>query len=198
MGASCGCASRVAIITRPPCVRPLDAVACRSTVRRRPVAGRRANPWSASRPPYKETRAMRHHLWLAILVVATIGFTLVFACAAPFAAFGAAAALTLSRREALLATVALWLVNQITGYLVVGYPWTFNSVAWGPAIGFAAVLGTLFAQWVVRRVPEAGNVVRALTALILAFAVYEVAIFLVSAALLGGIEMFAPAILGQV
>src|SRR5204863_3473619 len=100
--------------------------------------------------------------------------------------------------EALLATVALWLVNQITGYLVVGYPWTFNSVAWGPAIGFAAVLGTLFAQWVVRRVPEAGNVVRALTALILAFAVYEVAIFLVSAALLGGIEMFAPAILGQV
>ncbi len=36
---------------------------------------------------------MRHRLWLAILVVATIAFTLVFACAAPFAAFGAAAAL---------------------------------------------------------------------------------------------------------
>lgn len=141
---------------------------------------------------------MRHQLWLAILIVATIAFTLVFACAAPFAAFGAAAALTLSRRDALLATVALWLVNQITGYLVVGYPWTLNSVAWGPALGIAAVLGTLSAQWVVRRLAEAGGLVRALTALILAFAVYEVAIFLVSAALLGGLEMFAPVIVGQV
>jgi len=74
---------------------------------------------------------MRHQLWLAILVVATIAFTLVFACAAPFAAFGAAAALTLSRRDALLATVALWLVDQAAGYLIVGYPWTLHSVAWG-------------------------------------------------------------------
>ena len=141
---------------------------------------------------------MRHHLWLAILVVATIGFTLVFACAAPFAAFGAAAALTLSRRDALLTTVAVWLMNQAAGYLIVGYPWTPNSVAWGPAIGIAAVLGTLTAQWTVRRLAEAGAFARALAALILAFAVYEVAIFLVSAALLGGIAMFAPTIVGQV
>jgi hypothetical protein len=141
---------------------------------------------------------MQHHLWLAILVVATVGFSLVFACAAPFAAFGAAAALTLSRRDGLLGTVALWLTNQIAGYLIVGYPWTPNSVAWGPAIGIAAVLGTLTAQWTVRRLAEAGGLVRALAALILAFAVYEVAIFLVSAALLGGVEMFAPPIVGQV
>ena len=141
---------------------------------------------------------MRHQLWLAILVVATIAFTLVFACAAPFAAFGAAAALTLSRRDAIATTVAVWLVNQITGYVIVGYPWTLNSVAWGPAIGIAAVLGTVTALWTVRRLADAGDAARALAALILAFAVYEVAIFLVSAALLGGIEMFAPAIVGQV
>jgi hypothetical protein len=141
---------------------------------------------------------MRHHVWLAILVVATIGFTLVFACAAPFAAFGAAAALTLSRRDALLTTVAVWLVNQAAGFLIVGYSWTANSVAWGPAIGIAAVLGTLAAQWTVRRLPDAGAAVRALAALILAFAVYEVAIFLVSATALGGIEMFVPTIVGQV
>ena len=140
----------------------------------------------------------RHHLWLATLIVATMAFTLVFACAAPFAAFSTAAALTLSRRDALLVTVVLWLTNQLTGFIVLNYPWTLNSVAWGPALAVAAILGTLAAQSIVRRLAESRDVVRALAAFAAAFVVYEVAIFLVSAALLGGIEMFAPAILRQV
>ena len=140
----------------------------------------------------------RHHLWLAILVGGTIAFTLVFACAAPFAAFGAAAALTLSRRDALAVTVALWLANQLTGFIVLSYPWTLNSVAWAPALGIAAVLGTIAAQWTVRRLTGGSDLVRVLAAFVPAFAVYEVAIFLVSAALLGGIEMFAPSIVGRV
>jgi hypothetical protein len=143
-------------------------------------------------------RQWRHHVWLATLIVATMAFTLVFTCAAPFAAFSAAAALTLSRRDALLVTVALWLVNQLTGFIVLGYPWTLNSVAWGPSLAVAAVLGTLAAQSTVRRLAESRDVVRALAAFFAAFVVYEVAIFVVSAALLGGIEMFAPAILRQV
>jgi peptidoglycan/LPS O-acetylase OafA/YrhL len=141
---------------------------------------------------------VRHQLWLTILVVATIAFSLVFACAAPFAAFGAAAALTLSRRDALLVTVALWLANQLTGYAILHYPWTTNSVAWGPAIGIAAVLGTMAAQWTVQRLVGARDVVQALAALLAAFAVYEVAIFAVSVTLLGGLEMYAPSIVGQV
>ena len=141
---------------------------------------------------------MRHHLWLATLVVATFAFTLVFACAAPFAAFGAAAALTLSRRDALLVTVALWLANQLTGFIVLGYPWTLNSLAWGPAIGIAAVLGSLAALWTVRRLAGTSDIVRVLAAFVLAFCVYEVAIFVASAAGLGAIEMYAPAILGRV
>jgi hypothetical protein len=141
---------------------------------------------------------MRHHLWLAVPVVATIAFTLVFACAAPFAAFGAAAALTLSRRDALLVTVALWLANQLTGFVALGYPWTLNSVAWAPTLAVAAVLATLTAQWTVRRLAGSREIVRALAAPGLAFTVYEVAIFLGSAALLGGLEMYAPSIVGQV
>jgi hypothetical protein len=141
---------------------------------------------------------MRHHLWLAVLVIATIAFTLVFACAAPFAAFGAAAALTLSRRDALLVTVALWLANQLTGFVALGYPWTANSAAWAPTLAAAAVLATLTAQWTVRRLAGSRDIVRGLAALGLAFAVFEVAIFLVSAALLGGLEMYAPSIVGQV
>jgi hypothetical protein len=141
---------------------------------------------------------MRHQLWLMLLIVATISFSLVFACAAPFAAFGAAVAMTLSRRDALLMTATLWLANQLTGYTLVGYPLTANSAAWGPAIGIAAVLGTVGALWTVQRLAGARDVVRAVAALLVAFAVYEVALFVVAAALLGGVEMFAPAIVGQV
>jgi len=142
--------------------------------------------------------AVRHHLWLATLVVATFAFTLVFACAAPFAAFGAAAALTLSRRDALLVTVALWLANQLTGFVVLGYPWTLSSLAWGPAIGLAAVLGTMAAQWAAQRLARTSDIVRALAAFLLAFSVYEVTISVASIAGLGAIEMYAPAILGRV
>jgi hypothetical protein len=141
---------------------------------------------------------MRHHLWLAILVVATVGFTLVFACAAPFAAFGAAAALTLSRRDALVVTIALWLANQLTGFVVVGYPLTANSAAWAPALAIAAVLATLTAQWSAQRLRGTRGILRALATLVVAFGVYEVAIFLVSVTLLGGLEMYAPTIVGQV
>src|SRR5262245_25962164 len=97
-----------------------------------------------------------------------------------------------------MVTMALWLANQLTGFIVLGYPWTLNSVAWGPSLGIAAILGTLSAQWAVRRLSSGSDLVRALATFLLAFAVYEVAIFLVSATLLGGIEMFAPAIVGRV
>jgi hypothetical protein len=148
-----------------------------------------------SEPPIP---VMRHQIWLTILVAATIAFSLIFACAAPFAAFGTAAALTLSRRDALLLTVALCLANQLTGYGILGYPWTMNSVAWAPAIGIAAVLGTLAALWTVQRLAGAREVVQALAAFLAAFAVCEVAILVVSVALLGGTETFAPSIVAQV
>ncbi|HEY1505455.1 MAG TPA: hypothetical protein VGF92_14200 [Stellaceae bacterium] len=64
----------------------------------------------------------RHVAWLAVLVAASVAFTFGFACAVPFAAFGAATALTLNTRDALLLTVALWLVNQIVGFGLIGYP----------------------------------------------------------------------------
>src|SRR5712692_7098304 len=78
-----------------------------------------------------------HEVWLAMLVAASAAFSFVFACATPFAAFGAAAALTLSRRDALRLTVAVWLANQVLGYAVLKYPWTANSFAWGAVLAVA-------------------------------------------------------------
>src|ERR1700729_4280882 len=93
----------------------------------------------------------RHWLWLALLLAASVGFTLGFACAVPFAAFGAIAALTLTRRDALLLTVALWLVNQSIGFTILHYPWDGLTLIWGAILGVVAVLSTAAAQAVIGR-----------------------------------------------
>lgn len=73
----------------------------------------------------------RHLVWLGLLISASVAFSLGLACATPFAAFAAAAALTLSRRDALVLVTSVWFANQFVGFTVLDYPWTANSFAWG-------------------------------------------------------------------
>jgi hypothetical protein len=138
-----------------------------------------------------------HQLWLALLVAASVAFSFVFTCATPFAAFGAAAALTLSRRNAVRLTVAVWLANQVLGYTVLKYPWTANSFAWGAGLGAAAVLTTVAAQGVARRLAGRSDGLLALTTLLAAFMVYEGMLFAV-AMVLGGTESFTLLIVGRI
>jgi hypothetical protein len=142
--------------------------------------------------------AWRHHVWLALLVVAISAFSFVAACATPFAAFAAVAALTLSRGDAFRITVALWLADQIVGYAIHGYPWTPESFAWGAAIGAAALLATWTARWTVTRLQAAVPLTRALSALLGAFAVYEAALLAVAASGLGGTESFTLRIVTRI
>ena len=97
----------------------------------------------------------RHWLWLAVLVGASIAFTLGLACAVPLAAFAAAAALTLSQRDALALLLAVWLANQLVGFTVLDYPWTASTFAWGVALGAVAILATVAGQWTVRHLTNA-------------------------------------------
>lgn len=136
--------------------------------------------------------------WLSLLVAASVVFSLGLACAVPLAAFGAAAALTLSRRDALGLVLAVWLANEIVGYAVLGYPWTANSFAWGAVLGGVAVLTTEVARGVALRAAPLGPAAAASVAFLAAFAVYEGALFAVSVAGLGGTDAYAPAIVGWV
>src|SRR5437899_8443875 len=86
-------------------------------------------------------------LWLGLLIVGSAALTTGYTCITPFAAFAVIAATTLSRRDAVLLTVALWLTNQTVGFGVLNA----QTFAWGVAIGAAAVIGTLAAHWTVRR-----------------------------------------------
>ena len=75
----------------------------------------------------------RRPLWIALLVVASVVFSLGFACAVPLAAFAAIAALTLSRRDAFALVGAVWLANQIAGFTLLHYPMDPSTFAWGAA-----------------------------------------------------------------
>lgn len=111
-------------------------------------------------------------LWAAILATATIGGSYVFACAMPFAALAALAAIYLPRRDGAILIVAAWAANQLIGYCVLDYPRNFDSFAWGGVMGIAALL-TLGAGWAVERwvtQREAALV----SVFIICFAAYEV------------------------
>ena len=137
----------------------------------------------------------RHHWWLGLLIAASLAFTLGFACAVPFAALGAVSAMTLPRRDALLLTVALWLINQVIGFAVLHYPWDGMTLAWGAALGGVAVLSTAAAQAAMR---GRGLVVTAATSFVAAFLVYEGGLCLISASVMGGAEDFAAAIVVRI
>ena len=141
------------------------------------------------------TAGWRHHVWLALMIAASLAFTFGFACAVPFAAFGAAAAMTLPRRDALLLTAALWLVNQIAGFTFLHYPWDAMTLAWGAILGVIAVLSTVAAQVATGR---AGLVGTAMASFAAAFAVYEGGLYLISATVMGGTEDFAASIVWRI
>jgi hypothetical protein len=140
----------------------------------------------------------RHPLWLGLLVGASVLFSLGFACAVPLAAFAGAAALSLSRRDALLLILLVWLANQLVGFTLLDYPWTASTFAWGAALGIVAVLATLAGQWMAKRSMNAARAVRFAATFLIAFAVYEAALFAISATLLGGTEIYTLLIQGRI
>lgn len=137
-------------------------------------------------------------LWLALLIVVSAAITLGYTCITPFAAFAVIATTTLSRRDAVMLTVALWLTNQAVGFGVLSYPWTAQTLAWGVALGGAAVIGTLAAYWTVGRLGPFRSLARTVAAFVAAFAVYQLALYAVAGSMLGGTEAFAIRIIGQV
>lgn len=147
------------------------------------------------------SRRWRRACWLVLLVTASVVFSLAFACATPFAAFAAASACTLPRRDAVLLAIGVWLANQGVGFACLGYPWTWNCVAWGLALGLSAVAATWAAEWAVGRLGAGSAPVLAFSryaaALVAAFLAYEV-VLIVSSFGLGGTGNFTPAIQARI
>jgi hypothetical protein len=142
-------------------------------------------------PSNTSTDTLRRIAWIALIAAASVGASLVFACATPFAALATLGAINLRRHHAFALAVIVWLVNQTIGYGVLGYPRTFDSFAWGGAIGAAALLATWAALAVGPRPMRTGPVFAAVIAFGAAFVCYELALYLTSFMLPSGDSAFS-------
>jgi hypothetical protein len=137
-------------------------------------------------------------MWLGLLIAVSAALTTGYTCITPFVAFAVIAATRLSRPQALSCTVAVWLTNQVVGFGALDYPWTFTTVAWGLAIGAAAVIATLAAQWTVGRLGSFPSLRHMVVAFAAAFALYQLTLYAIAASMLGGTGALAPRVIGQV
>ena len=140
----------------------------------------------------------RRWAWIGLLGGASIGFSLVFACATPFVALVTLAALTMNRRDAFIVAGAVWLANQAVGYGILGYPRTFDSYAWGVAIGITVLLALLVARAVGQQFERRGSIVSTGIAFLSAFATYELALYAASFWLSSSDTAFSWATVGYI
>ncbi|TLG76822.1 hypothetical protein [Methylocystis sp. B8] len=136
----------------------------------------------------------RFALWAATLIATTILSSFAFACAVPLAGFAAVAALTASRRDALLLTGAVWLTNQALGFLFMHYPTDAMTLFWGGALGVIALLSCESAGVLARRFHGfAGG----LAAFLASFVVYESLVLAVTAATGPGVDHFTAPVVSR-
>jgi hypothetical protein len=120
-------------------------------------------------------------LWIGLITIGSVLGSLAFACAAPLAAMATIAGLKMRMGEGLALVGAAWLANQLVGFLVLDYPQTGDSFAWGAAIGVAGLAAFAAAAATTRmRLQEIAAVVAAFAA---AFAAYEATLFAATAVL---------------
>jgi hypothetical protein len=121
--------------------------------------------------------------WIALLTAATVLGSFVFACATPFAALGALAALNMRKRDAFALTAVNFAANQIVGFGFLHYPQTWDTYAWGAAIGIGALAATaaaIGAASLFRALPWA---VAAVATFAVAVGVYELSLYAATAVL---------------
>ena len=134
---------------------------------------------------------MREWLWTALLTAGSVAFSLILACATPFAALGSLAALRLEKRTALLLVIQAWLANQLVGYLILHYPRDLNSYAWGAAIGIAFLASVMGAGRIRAFVGRRETAISLVGTLLAAFVAYEAILWLASLTLASGPEAFS-------
>ncbi|TAV49415.1 hypothetical protein ELI30_14415 [Rhizobium leguminosarum] len=134
--------------------------------------------------------------WVVVISGASVALSLLFACITPFVALAAVSAVILPRRMAVTAVLLAWLANQMVGYLVLGYPQTWDSYAWGLAIGIAVFACLATALGVLRLSTDL--TVTMAGAFLGGFVAYEGVLFAGTAVLPSGEGAFSAAVVADV
>src|SRR5215469_7960355 len=105
----------------------------------------------------------REFQWVlgSLLVGATIILSGRYACAVPFAALAALAAVASDRKNGFILIGATWLANQAVGFAFLNYPLEFQSIAWGLMLGISAALSLFAARFALTALRDSGTILGA-------------------------------------
>jgi hypothetical protein len=134
----------------------------------------------------------------ALVVLASLLLSWGLACAVPFAALAAVAALTLTRRQALVLIGLTWFANQAVGFGLLHYPATAETFAWGLVLLLVAVLATVGAEFCATRLGSAPKIAASAFTFVAAFGIYEGLLALVTLASGSDTAVLAPDVVGQI
>ena len=134
-------------------------------------------------------------LWIVLLTGASTATTLALACATPFPALAALAAVHMRQRDGVALMLLAWLASQVVGFTMLHYPHDPRTFAWGAALATAAVASALGACATLRTVARAPVLVRLAVAYAAAFLAFKAAVLVWSFFLGGVATTFNPGIL---
>ncbi|MES2494678.1 MAG: hypothetical protein V4618_01060 [Pseudomonadota bacterium] len=136
-------------------------------------------------------------LWIVLLTLASTATTLLLACATPFPALAALAAVHMRRADGLALMLLAWVASQAVGFCLLDYPLEAKTFAWGVSLATAAVAAVLAAQALLPRFAGAPLWARLSIAYVAAFAVFKAVVFLWALGLGGAHVMAAPAVMAN-
>lgn len=144
-----------------------------------------------------DTRAGASTLWILLLTLASTATTLVLACATPFPALAALAAVHMHRGDGVKLMGAAWFASQAVGFLILDYPHGLSTFGWAVGLAFAAIGSALGAYAALARTAARSLAVRLAVAYVAGFVAFK-AIVLVFALGLGGVaSTIDPAIVAR-
>ncbi len=85
-------------------------------------------------------KAMSHsRLWQFLLITIGSASSIIYPHV-PLVGFAAISGVTLNRKQAIISSIIIWLVNQFYGFTLRQYPQTLESFTWGLVMGLRTLL----------------------------------------------------------
>lgn len=127
-------------------------------------------------------------LWIILLTAASTVTTLALACATPFPALAALAAMHMRRRNGLTLMALAWGASQATGFFILHYAIKDTTLGWASGLFVAAMASGLGAYAALKHLEGRPPALRLGTAYVAAFAAFKLVIAAFAAFWLGGLD----------
>lgn len=141
--------------------------------------------------------AAARNIWIGLITVASAITTLVLACATPFPALAALAALYVRRSEGLMLMAAAWATSQAIGFGLNGYALDGTNFAWSVALACGAVGSLLVARYAAARAAHLNPLLQLSIAYVAAYLAFKSVVFVWTLALDEGWAAFSAEVLAR-